>query len=416
MSATHRLLPKSSISERRSPLHPRCQQFYADRARRRRRYTCRSRLRADEQRGEIEVVAVEDARLAPRSASRSRPQRGDLARRSSELANRNAAMAYQAQFGEGVGVAPSTRFDTLRGSAPSARAAAARIECFDISTLQGRETVAALVVAVDGRMRRVEVPGNSAFAARPSRTVGGRRRAGSPCCTDDFASMHEVVLRRYRRVLEHGGPFPDLILIDGGKGQLHAAYDALREVGLERLVAAGLAKEEELLFVRDRADGILLPRESAALHLVQRIRDEAHRFAVTFHRRRRTTRDLRSELDDIHGHRSAPSGKQLLHYGLGRSPACARASRSMTARRVVAGPRRPRPRSLPHFEGVIALAPIAGLAGYRAGVQALVSSGPRPLGIRRACWLSLSFHRSGARVSDRPDRLGDPTARACSDA
>jgi excinuclease ABC subunit C len=113
--------------------------------------------------------------------------------------------------------------------------------------------------------------------------------------------MREVVLRRYRRVLEHGGPFPDLILIDGGKGQLTAAYAALRVVGLDKLIAVGIAKQEELLFTRDRAEVIALPRESAALRLLQRIRDEAHRFAVTFHRRSRTKRDFQSELDDIPG-------------------------------------------------------------------------------------------------------------------
>ena len=101
---------------------------------------------------------------------------------------------------------------------------------------------------------------------------------------DDFASMHEVVLRRYRKLLENGGPFPDLILIDGGKGQLSAAYEALGELGLGALVAVGIAKKEELLFTRDREDAIALPQDSPALLLIQRIRDEAHRFAVTFHR------------------------------------------------------------------------------------------------------------------------------------
>jgi excinuclease ABC subunit C len=118
---------------------------------------------------------------------------------------------------------------------------------------------------------------------------------------DDFAAMHEVVLRRYKKVLEQGGPFPDLVVIDGGKGQLTAAYAALRELGLEQLVAVGLAKQEELLFTRDRAEGLALPPQSAALHLVQRIRDEAHRFAVAFHRRARALRDMRSELDEIAG-------------------------------------------------------------------------------------------------------------------
>jgi excinuclease ABC subunit C len=113
--------------------------------------------------------------------------------------------------------------------------------------------------------------------------------------------MREVVTRRYRRILEDGGPFPDLILIDGGKGQLAAAYEGLRQVGLENLVAIGIAKREELLFTRDRPDPLVLPADSPALHLLQRIRDEAHRFAVTFHRRARAMRDLRSELDAIPG-------------------------------------------------------------------------------------------------------------------
>jgi excinuclease ABC subunit C len=113
--------------------------------------------------------------------------------------------------------------------------------------------------------------------------------------------MSEVVLRRYRKLLEAGGPFPDLILIDGGKGQLTAAYAALQQLGLGSLVAVGIAKKEELLFTRDREDAIALPQESPTLLLIQRIRDEAHRFAVTFHRLSRTRRDLQSELDAIAG-------------------------------------------------------------------------------------------------------------------
>ncbi len=113
--------------------------------------------------------------------------------------------------------------------------------------------------------------------------------------------MHEVVLRRYRRLAESGGPFPDLIVIDGGKGQLSAAYEALRALGLERLVAIGLAKQEELSSRATRSTPLRFPRESPALRLLQRIRDEAHRFAVTFHRKARSMRDLRSELDDVPG-------------------------------------------------------------------------------------------------------------------
>jgi excinuclease ABC subunit C len=118
---------------------------------------------------------------------------------------------------------------------------------------------------------------------------------------DDFAAMQEVVGRRYRKLLEEGGPFPDLVLIDGGKGQLSAAYAALEELGLANLVAVGIAKKEELLYTRDREDPVALASHDPALLLVQRIRDEAHRFAVTFHRRARTIRDLRSALDDVPG-------------------------------------------------------------------------------------------------------------------
>jgi excinuclease ABC subunit C len=113
--------------------------------------------------------------------------------------------------------------------------------------------------------------------------------------------MREVVQRRYRAVLEAGGPFPDLIVIDGGKGQLSAAYEALESIGLANLVAVGIAKKEELLFTRDRQEPLVLAESDPALLLIQRIRDEAHRFAVTFHRKARSMRDLRSELDAIPG-------------------------------------------------------------------------------------------------------------------
>ena len=127
-------------------------------------------------------------------------------------------------------------------------------------------------------------------------------------------------------MLEHGGPFPDLIVIDGGKGQLAAAYAALREIGLDRLVAIGLAKQEELIFTRDRVDGIALPRESPALRLLQRIRDEAHRFAVTFHRASRTKRDFRSELDSVAG--IGPRRRKQLLTAFGSLAGVRRASRA----------------------------------------------------------------------------------------
>ena len=227
-----------------------------------------------------------------------------------ELASRNAAVAYQSHFAENT-VVSFDALDTLR-AVLQLPALPRRIECFDISTLQGQETVASMVVCADGRMRRGEyrkfkirglsrAPGGRPPAPGASVADAPRASEAGLVLQDDFAAMHEVVLRRYQRVLEQGGPFPDLVLIDGGKGQLSAAYEALSELGLERLVAVGIAKQEELLFTRDRAEGIALPAQSPALLLVQRIRDEAHRFAVTFHRRSRARRDLRSELDDIAG-------------------------------------------------------------------------------------------------------------------
>jgi excinuclease ABC subunit C len=162
-----------------------------------------------------------------------------------------------------------------------------------------------MVVCEDGRMKKSEY---RKFRVRGLRALGGllpppavKPQESEPRAPDDFAAMREVVLRRYRAVLESGGPFPDLILIDGGKGQLSAAYEALEEIGLANLVAIGIAKKEELLYTRDQAEPIVLAEHDPALLLLQRIRDEAHRFAVTFHRKARTMRDLKSELDRIPG-------------------------------------------------------------------------------------------------------------------
>jgi excinuclease ABC subunit C len=149
---------------------------------------------------------------------------------------------------------------------------------------------------------------------------------------DDFRSMHEVVLRRYRKLLEGGGPFPDLVLVDGGKGQLSAAYGALQELGLGNLVAAGIAKKEELLFTRDRSDGLALAADSPALLLIRRIRDEAHRFAVTFHRQSRTRRDLHSELDAIPG--IGPRRRKTLLTTFGSVAGVRRATREDLVRQV----------------------------------------------------------------------------------
>jgi len=137
--------------------------------------------------------------------------------------------------------------------------------------------------------------------------------------------MHEVVLRRYRKVMENGGPFPDLIVIDGGKGQLTAAYAALESLGLANLVAVGIAKKEELLFTREHVEPMALAPNSPALLLIQRIRDEAHRFAVTFHRQSRAKRDLRSALDDVAG--IGPRRRKALLTAFGSLAGVRRATR-----------------------------------------------------------------------------------------
>ena len=254
------------------------------------------------------------------------PKRGEK-RGLLDLAARNAEVAYQARFNENV-AANYDALETLRvvlglGAVPR------RIECFDISTIQGSETVASMVVCEDGRMRRSEyrkfrIKGTTNPAALPP--------APDARVLDDFKSMHEVVLRRYRKLLEAGGPFPDLILIDGGKGQLSSAYAALEQLGLANLVAAGIAKKEELLFTREHSDPIALTPDSPPLLLIQRIRDEAHRFAVTFHRQSRTKRDLRSELDVIAG--IGPRRRKTLLTIFGSLAGVRRATREQLVRAV----------------------------------------------------------------------------------
>jgi len=256
--------------------------------------------------------------LSARAGRRVRivvPQRGEK-RGFVDLANRNAALAYQTRFNQ----AKTAQYDALETlqHVLGLLALPRRIECFDISTIQGSETVASMVVCEDGRMKRGEyrkfrIKGmltpqgaeqpflmGAEQAPPPQKTSVGAELARPPL-HDDFAAMHEVVLRRYRKMLEQGGPFPDLVVIDGGKGQLSAAYAALEQLGLANLVAVGIAKKEELLYTRDSDQPIALGTTDPALLLVQRIRDEAHRFAVTFHRRARTMRDLRSELDHVPG-------------------------------------------------------------------------------------------------------------------
>ncbi len=171
-----------------------------------------------------------------------------------------------------------------------------------------------MVVCEDGRMKKSDY--------RKFRVKG-------PGHDRDFAAMREVVQRRYRKVIEDGGPFPDLILIDGGKGQLSTAYEALETIGLGNLVAVGIAKKEEVIFTRDRQEPIALLEHDPALLLVQRIRDEAHRFAVTFHRKARSMRDLRSELDGVPG--VGPRRRRALLTSFGSLAGVRRATREELA-------------------------------------------------------------------------------------
>jgi excinuclease ABC subunit C len=176
-----------------------------------------------------------------------------------------------------------------------------RIECFDISHIQGAETVASMVVWEDGKMKK------SDYRKFIIRSVEG---------VDDFASMREVVSRRYKRVQEENKALPSLVLIDGGLGQLHAAAEALDSLEIINQPLAAIAKREEILYVYGQEkDPIALDHHSPVLHLIQLIRDEAHRFAVTFHRKRRQMRDRSTELLEIPGVGASTTRRLLEHFG-----------------------------------------------------------------------------------------------------
>ncbi len=176
-----------------------------------------------------------------------------------------------------------------------------RIECFDISHIQGTDKVASMVVWEDGRMKK------SDYRKFIIRTVEGN---------DDFASMREVVTRRYSRLQEEKLPMPGLILIDGGLGQLHAAAGALEAIGVTTQPLASIAKREEIIYVYGQEDEpVVLDRFSPVLHLVQQVRDEAHRFAVTFHRTRRNASRMTSELSEAPGIGPKTVEKLLRHFG-----------------------------------------------------------------------------------------------------
>ena len=176
-----------------------------------------------------------------------------------------------------------------------------RIECFDISHIQGAETVASMVVWEDGQMKK------SDYRKFIIKSVDG---------VDDFASMREVVTRRYKRIQEEKRKMPSLVLIDGGLGQLHAAAQALDWLETINQPLAAIAKREEIIYVYGQEDEpVALDHHSPVLHLVQLIRDEAHRFAVTFHRKRRQMRDRSTELMEIPGVGQSTTRRLLEHFG-----------------------------------------------------------------------------------------------------
>lgn len=223
------------------------------------------------------------------------PARGPKAERVA-LAMHNAELAHKRRF-RGLTVTPGAAALERHLDLPEPPQ---RIEGFDISHFQGGETVASMVVWEEGRMRKSDYRSfNIRDLTQP----------------DDFASMRQAVERRYRRQLEEIGEMPDLILIDGGRGQLNAAIAALAELGVEETPIVGLAKREEEIYMPDAPEPLKLGRDDAGLRLLQQVRDEAHRFAVSRHRRRRSARTLHSKLDDLAG--IGPRRRKLLLQKLG---------------------------------------------------------------------------------------------------
>ncbi|MFZ0284136.1 MAG: helix-hairpin-helix domain-containing protein, partial [Terriglobales bacterium] len=226
------------------------------------------------------------------------PQRGDK-RALIDLAGNNAKQSYDQRFRV---MKPNQRqIQEALQDALGLPEPPKRIECFDISHIQGAETVASMVVWEDGRMKKVD------YRKFIIRTVDG---------VDDFASMREVVTRRYHRVRDEKKKFPSLVLIDGGLGQLHAAAEALASLEIINQPLAAIAKREEIIYVFGQEnEPVVLDHHSPVLHLVQLIRDEAHRFAVTFHRKRRQMRDRSTELLAIPGVGARTTRRLLEHFG-----------------------------------------------------------------------------------------------------
>lgn len=237
---------------------------------------------------------------ARRSVKVAVPERGDKLKMV-EMAKKNASLSLENILKEEHGVNAKVMEllvklqEDLELSKPPAR-----IECFDISNIQGTDNVASMVVFENALAKKSDY-----------RTFKIKSVEGEP---NDFASMKEVVGRRYRRLKEESRPFPDLIIIDGGKGQLNAAVEALTELEVEDQDIVGLAKKQEEVYKPGRSTPFLLARRSEALFLLQRVRDEAHRFAVTFHRKRRAKRSLMSGFDELPGVGQARRKTLMVHF------------------------------------------------------------------------------------------------------
>ena len=234
------------------------------------------------------------------------PQRGDK-RSLLDLAGTNAKQSYDQRFRvlkpSEQAIAEALEDALMLPETPT------RIECFDISHIQGAETVASMVVWEQSGMKK------SDYRKFQIKTVTG---------VDDFASMREVITRRYKRLLEENKPLPSLVLVDGGLGQLRAAASALEDMGLTAQPLASIAKREEVIYVHGGVHGsapheeeepVVLERRSPVLHLVQRIRDESHRFAISYHRKRREIRDRSSELLEIAGVGPRTRVRLVEHFG-----------------------------------------------------------------------------------------------------
>ncbi|MEI9812941.1 MAG: excinuclease ABC subunit UvrC [Acidobacteriota bacterium] len=226
------------------------------------------------------------------------PQRGQKKAMLS-LVESNARHSFEQRFR--VLKPSSDAIQQALADALNLETAPSRIECFDISHIQGTDKVASMVVWEDGKMKKAD------YRKFIIKTVVGN---------DDFASMREVITRRYGRLKEEGAKFPGLVLVDGGLGQLHAAAEALEELGITDQPLASIAKREEWIYVYGQEDEpIILDKFSPVLHLVQQVRDEAHRFAVTFHRTRRNASRLTTELARIPGIGEKTSMKLLREFG-----------------------------------------------------------------------------------------------------